>query len=124
MAGGVPFAAEDLLVKIPTSLKLFLSSVGVGIIAAVALGAVAFALSPFFDAVGLYIMPARLMVPVLGPIVPSRLTYWLAADGGAAAGVLLIIASVILFWTVCFGGLYFAWATSRHRRAAPETIAS
>ena len=63
--------------KLPTSPKLFFSSVGVGIVAAVALGAIAFALSPLFDAVGVYIMPARLMVPVLGPIVPSRLTYWL-----------------------------------------------
>lgn len=110
--------------KFPTSLKLFFSSVGVGIIAALALGAVAFALSPFFDAVGVYIMPARLMVPVLGPVVPSRLTYWLVPDGGAAAGVLLIIASAILFWTICSGALYFAWATSRHRRAAPKTTAS
>ena len=110
--------------KFPTSMKLFFSSVGVGIITAVALGAVAFALSPFFDAVGVYIMPARLMVPVLGSIVPSRLTYWLVPDGGAAAGVLLIISSAILFWTICFGALYFAWATSKHRRAAPETIAS
>ena len=83
--------------KFPTSMKLLISSVGVGIIAAVALGAVAFARSPFFHAVGVYIMPARLMVPVLGPIVPSRLTYWLVPDGGAAAGVLLVIASAILF---------------------------
>jgi hypothetical protein len=89
----------------------------------VALGAAAFALSPFFDAVGVYIMPARLMAPVLGPIVPSRLTYWLVPEGGAAAGVLLILASSVLFWTICFGVIYFVWATSRRRRAAPETIA-
>jgi hypothetical protein len=38
-------------VKFPIPLKLFFSSFGVGVIAAVALGASAFALSPFFDAI-------------------------------------------------------------------------
>lgn len=109
--------------KFPASLKLFFSSVGVGIIAAAVLGAVAFALSPFFDAVVVYITPARLLVPVLGPIITPKLVYWLVPDGGPAAGVLLIFASAVLFWTICFGALYFAWATSRRRRATPETIA-
>jgi hypothetical protein len=99
-------------VKFPIPLNLFFSSVGVGIIAAVALGAGAFALSPFFDAIGVYIVPARFIVSVLGPIVPSRLTDWWVPDGGAAAGVLLILASAVLFWAICFGALYCAWATS------------
>ena len=76
-----------------------------------------------FDPVVVYITPARLLVPVLGPIITPKLVYWLVPDGGPAAGVLLIFASAVLFWTICFGALYFAWATSRRRRATPETIA-
>lgn len=108
--------------KFPAPLKLFFSSAGVGIIAAIALGAVAFAVAPFFDAVGVYLMPARLVGPVLGPIIPLRLAYWLVPEGGAPAGFLLILVSAILFWTTCFGAIYFAWAMSRERQAARETI--
>ena len=108
--------------KFRVPLKLFLTSVGVGISAAIALGALAFAAAPFFDAVVLYLAPARLMVPVLGPVIPSRLAYWLMPDGGAAAGLMLILVSAILSWTICFGGIYFAWATSKRRRVALQKL--
>jgi len=110
-------------VKLPSSLKLFFSSAGVGPVRAIALGAIAYAFAPLFDAVGVYIMPARLLVPVAGRIIPSQLIYWLVPDGGAAAGVLLILTSAVLFWTVCFGAIYFAWATSRRKQSSGETTA-
>jgi hypothetical protein len=103
-------------VKFRVPLKWFFTSFGVGIIAAIALGVLAFAAAHFFDAVGLYIAPARLIVPVLGPVIPSTLTYWLFPDGGAVAGVFFVLTSAVLFWTICFGAIHFAWAASRRRR--------
>jgi hypothetical protein len=59
--------------------------------AAIAIGALAFALAPFFDAVGVYIVPAGLLLPVIGRLIPSKMAYWLSPDGGPAAGVFLIL---------------------------------
>jgi len=101
-------------------MKLFFRSFGVGIIAAVALGVLAFAVAPFFDAVGLYLVPAKLIVPVLGPVIPSMLPYWLVGDGGAAAGVFLILVSAVLFWATSIGAIHFAWAASRRKRGTLE----
>ena len=104
-------AAQELPVN------LFLKSAVVGTVAAVAVGVLAFALGPFFDAVGAYIGPAVLLLPVLGTVIPSRAVYWLTPNGGAAAGLLLILVCTLLFWTVVFGASYFAWAKLKHRRA-------
>lgn len=100
---------------------LILRSVIAGILAAIALGALAFAVAPFFDAVGVYLTPARLVLPVIGPAIPSRLMDWLIPDGGPAAGVLLILVAAILVWTIFFGAIYFVCALSKHRRATLET---
>jgi hypothetical protein len=101
---------------------LLLKSVGVGIVAAIALGGLSFGAASFFnfDAVGLYVAPARLVLPVLGPIISSRWIYIVEPNGGAAAGILLILVSAFLPWTLFFGGLYFAWAALKHRRATAE----
>ena len=98
---------------------VLLRSVGVGIMAAIALAALAFAAASFLDidAVGVYVAPARLVLPVLGRIIPSGWVYGLVPSGGAAAGVLLILASAVVPWTVFFGAIYFAWAASKRRRA-------
>ena len=109
------------LMKFPVPPKLFFRSVGVGILAAIALGALAFAAAPFFDAVAVYIAPAIFVAPVIGAVIPSRLVYWLIPDGGAAAGMLLILFSAVLFWSIFFGAIYFVWAASKRRRAIPET---
>ena len=100
-------------------LMLFLKSIGVGIMAAILLAVLSFgAASVFkFDAVGIYVMPAKLVLPVLMSVIPSWLIYGLVASGGAAAGILLILLSAILPWTLFFGVTYFAWATLRCRRA-------
>jgi hypothetical protein len=34
---------------------------------AIAVGLLGFALSPFFDAIGVYVMPAEMLAPVIGP---------------------------------------------------------
>jgi hypothetical protein len=101
-------------------LLIFLSrSVGVGIAAAIALAVLSFGVAKFFnvDAVGLYVAPAKVVLPILGNIIPSGLVYALVPTGGAAAGILLILVSAILPWTLFFGAIYFAWATLRCRRA-------
>jgi|HubBroStandDraft_2_1064218.scaffolds.fasta_scaffold158888_1 hypothetical protein len=66
--------------------KLVLISAVVGILAAIALGGVAFAAAPHFDAVSVYFAPARLTIFVVEPLIPSRLMYWLVPDGGAVSG--------------------------------------
>jgi hypothetical protein len=100
---------------------LLLKSVNVGIVAAIALGGLSFGAAFFFnfDAVGLYVAPARLVLPVLGPSIPSRWIY-VVPNGGAAAGILLILVSALLPWTLFFGGIYFAWAALKRRRATAE----
>jgi hypothetical protein len=69
-----------------------LTSLCVGIFAAIIVGAPSFAA----DAVDAYIAPARLVVPIVGPLIPSSLVYQLIPDGGAPAGVMLILGSLVL----------------------------
>lgn len=107
--------------KFVASPRLFLKSAALGILAAIALGGLAFAAEPLFDAVGVYIAPARLTIFVVEPLIPSRLMYWLIPDGGAPAGLFLILVSAILFWGILFGAIYFTWATARRRRSGAAT---
>ena len=100
---------------------MFFRSAAVGIVAAIALGILAFALAPFFDAVGVYITPAGLLVQVIGPLIPSTVVYWLVPGGGAPAGLLLILVCTLLFWTIVFGGTHFAWASLKRRRPTQKT---
>ena len=65
--------------------KLVLISAVVGILAAIALGGLAFAAAPHFDAVGVYFAPARLTIFVVEPLIPSRLMYWLVPDGASGS---------------------------------------
>lgn len=101
-------------------MRLFRSAI-VGLITAIAVGVLAFALERFVDAVGIYLMPAGLVVPLVGPLIPSRVVYWVIPDGGAPAGLLLILSSALLFWTVMFGAVHFAWASLRSRRIRART---
>ncbi len=104
------------------SLNLLFRSAAVGVGAAIAAGVLAFAAAPLFDAVGMYLAPTSLFFPVMQRVIPSKLVYRLVPDGGAPAGVLLILGTAVLFWSVVFGVTYFAWATLRRRRAAQETM--
>ena len=104
--------------------KLVLMSAVVGILAAIALSGLAFAAEPLFDAVGVYFAPARLTIFVVGPLIPSRLMDWLVPDGGASAGLFLILVSAIFFWSVFFSAIYFTWARSKRRRSAPTSVNS
>ena len=102
---------------------LLLRSFGIGIMAAIALAALSFGVASFLgiDAVGVYIAPARLVLPVLGRMVPSGWAYALVPGGGPAAGVLLILVSAVLSWTLFFGATYFVWARLKLTRATDET---
>ena len=104
--------------------KLVLISAVVGILAAIALGGLAFAAEPHFDAVGVYLAPARLTIFVVEPLIPSRLMYWFVPDGGAPAGLFLILVSAILFWSVFFGAIYFTWSRSKWVRAVATSVNS
>jgi hypothetical protein len=104
----------------PIKSKLVLRSACFGIVAAIALGAVAFAAAPLFDGVAVFSAPARLVVPIIGPVIPSRLIYWLIPEGGAPAGILLILIAAVLFWSTLFGATYFAFAISKRRRAVSK----
>jgi hypothetical protein len=94
----------------------FFKSAIVGMLLALAVGALAFALAPFFDAVGLYITPAKILAPIVGPLIPSTVIYRLVPDGGAPAGILLILICTVCFWTIVFGVTHFVWLSMRRRR--------
>jgi hypothetical protein len=82
----------------------------------VGLGTLTFALGRFFDAFGIYLAPAGKVIVVVGPIIPDSVVYWLIPNGGAPAGVLLVVISAMFFWTVLFGGVHFAWTSLGRRR--------
>ena len=98
---------------------LVLKSFAVGAVGAIALAVLSFGAASLFhfDAVGLYIAPARLALPLIGGTLPSGWAYEVVPGGGPAAGVLLILVSAILPWTLFFGAIHFAWAASRRKRA-------
>jgi hypothetical protein len=99
----------------------------VGLMVAIGVGVVAFVLgmflpnaqgSRFLDPFGIYLWPAGILAPVIGPLLLStKLVYWLVPDGGAPAGVFLIVLSSLLFWAILFGVAYFAWSALRKWRA-------
>jgi hypothetical protein len=102
----------------------FFKSAMVGVFLAVAGFVLAFALGPFFDAVRVYLAPAGLLLPVIGPLIPSSVVYRFVPDGGAPAGVLLIGICALLFWTIVFGVAHFAWISFRNleaRTKSPKT---
>lgn len=90
--------------------RLF-KSILVGASSTIAACVVAFALAPWFDAIGLLITPAAILIPIVGSIVPSTAIDLLVPSAGPAAGVLLILSCTLLFWAVIFGGVYFTLAT-------------
>jgi hypothetical protein len=94
-----------------------LKSVLFGMMATMAIGVAAFSLTRFFDAVGLYILPAGWLLPVIGPIV-QPVVNWLLPEGAGPAGVLLILICTALFWTVSFAFAHFAWSRSKNWRGA------
>jgi hypothetical protein len=96
-------------------MNLLFRSIIFGLVAALALGAFSFAVSPFFDAVGLYVTPASLLVPIVLPLIPSQLLRWMVPEGGPAAGLLFILVTAVFGWTIFFGMTYFGWASSRRK---------
>jgi len=97
-----------------------LKSAAAGMLAAFSAGVIAFALSRFFDAFSLFIAPSRLVLPVIEPVFPDGAIYWLVPNGGAAAGVLLIMFCALLFWSVAFGAIHFAWMQLRLNQSQPS----
>jgi hypothetical protein len=97
-----------------------------GVGAAIALGVLAFTLAPFFDAVGVYIAPFGLLGPILDriPLPLINEVDRLLPIAGPSAGVGLILVSVLSFWSVIFGVLYFAWVTLRRKRKAKRAMAN
>jgi len=106
----VPNSAESFGVRV-------LKSAFLGAAFAIVVGVLAYAFAPFFDAVGVYITPARLLLPIIGPFLPLSVVYRLVPAGGAPAGVLLILTCALFFWTVAFGVVHFAMASLKRRRA-------
>jgi hypothetical protein len=109
----------DLLNDGSLAVKTFLKATAVGIVGALCLGALAFALAPFFDAVVLYVSPARFILPATARIARAELVASMLGDG-PPAGVFLILASAILFWALLFGIFYLAWAVRRRSGTNPQ----
>jgi len=95
-------------------------SIVVGAACAIALVVLAFALAPFFDAVGVYIAPFALLAPVIDKVVPEALISVIdrfMPIAGPAAGVALIVSSVLAFWTIIFSALHLAWVRLRRKQS-------
>jgi len=86
-----------------------------GILISVALAALSYAV-PLLDAFGIYISPGRYLLPAIEPLVPSTLIYRLVPEGGAHAGVLLVVTCALLFWTIVFGLLLFVRTSLKRKR--------
>jgi hypothetical protein len=108
----------------------FLISALVGVAFAIGLGVVAFAMrmllpteqgSNFFDPFGMYFWPGGILIPILGRLLPMKLMYWLFPDGGAPAGVFLIVLSALLFWAILFGVAHFVWSSARHKQGVARS---
>lgn len=85
-----------------------LKSVFVGVLAAIIASVLAYLLGQSSNIfVEFFIAPAQLLLPIIGSVIPTRLVYSLTPDGGALAGVLLVVACAFLFWSVVFGGIHF-----------------
>ena len=87
-----------------------------GMLVAIALGVLAYLLAPFFDAVGVYAAPAQLLLPIIGALIPSTVVFRLVPEGGAPAGILLIMTCTLLFWTVVLGSIHFLVGSLRRPR--------
>ena len=96
--------------------RVFFRSAVFGMVASIIAGLLAFAAAPFFDAVGVYIAPSEMLIPVMGRAVPSAL---LISASGPAAGVGLALGCALLFWTIVFGIFDFAWVTLRADSTIP-----
>jgi hypothetical protein len=105
----------------PTLTKSFgmrvFSSASVGMLFATAVGVFAYGLAPFFDPVGLYAAPSQILIPVIAPLIPSSVVYRLVPEGGAPAGVLLILTAAFIFWTVIFALAHFVIGSPKRQRA-------
>jgi hypothetical protein len=90
--------------------KIILRCIIVGLASAVAFGALSFSLVPLFDA---YVAPFRLLAPIMDkvPVTLINGLNRLLPVAGPAAGVGIILATVLVFWTAIFGAIYFAWVT-------------
>jgi hypothetical protein len=97
-----------------------LKSTFVGALLAIALGVLAYAV-PIFYAVGFYAAPSQLLIPIIGSLVPSSLVYRVVPEGGAPAGVLLILTSALIFWTLTFAVIHFLIGSMRRNRASTRT---
>jgi hypothetical protein len=91
--------------------RIFKSAV-IGMVLAIAVGVLAYALAPFFDAVGIYAAPGIVFLP----LIPSKLGYWLKPNGGAAVGIFVLLLCATFCWTILFGAAYFGWVSLRLRR--------
>jgi hypothetical protein len=99
------------------AVKRALISVLIGFAATIVAVIVAFTLARSVDAVGIFIAPAALLVPIIGPLGPDRLAYWIEPEGGAPAGALFILSCAFLFWSLVFGAAHFSWSSWKRRRA-------
>jgi hypothetical protein len=89
-----------------------LKSAVIGMLLAIAVGVLAYAVAPFFDVVGIYAAPGIMFLP----LIPSKLVYWLGPNEGPAVGIFLLLLCATFFWTVLFGAAHFGWVSFRLRR--------
>ena len=83
-------------------------SVLVGVLSASAASILALLLGRFSNIFVLFfVAPTQLLGRVTGSLIPTWLVYWLVPEGGATAGVLLVMACGFLFWSIVFTAIHF-----------------
>jgi hypothetical protein len=97
-------------------MKIVFKSAAVGMGAAIAACVLSLACARFFDAVGMYIRPSGLLIPIIGENTPPAILRWFIPNG-PVGGVLLILVCSLLFWTLIFGAICFAWLKLRRKHA-------
>ena len=83
-----------------------LKSLTVGTVASLCLGGLVFILAPKTALVNAYLVPGVVIGGSLTRVIPTRLVYWIAPDGGPEAFLAVALTCAVIFWSLVFGVSY------------------
>jgi hypothetical protein len=96
---------------------LFLKSIGLGFALSGALTA-AVLLAGIVRLASLYILSSAPGAYLVGALIPTRFLYWLAPEGGAPAGIFVVLLGAFLQWGTVLSALVF-WLLRRKMSSNP-----
>jgi hypothetical protein len=93
-------------------IKRLLLSLGLGLVLTVLFAGLTAFLVPGVG-VRLFLFPGKLLTPVLGPIIPTYITYVMAPHGGPQAVLALFLVGSFSFWWLLLAVVTFFFLTPR-----------